>query len=352
MIQQALPRLVQLERVPLRVALITGAASYGLGMGAFLQGYPLWAIGLVALLPWIPLFGFEAIWKYEHYGFYAIFGVLTALQIGHFGEHIVQMLQLLATHGNVKLSRGVFGQLDIEAVHFVWNVIVWLGTCLLLYVFGFRNRWLVVSFVAASLHMLEHFYLYWIYLTDHPFYLAGGANGIMGLGGMIGSPLVRPYLHFVYNYFEVIPLALAFWDQTKTVYDQYLAKALPRLTPAELIATTVHLERVTVQPGEVIVREGDVADRFYIISRGEVEVVQRAAAGEKRLVVLGPGRFFGEIGLLAGARRTATVRATRAGELLALDREAFERLVASSTGGRADLDVAVRERLGVPQEVG
>ncbi len=160
MIRVSIPRMLQLERVPRRVALITAAASVALAMGAAALAFPLWAIAALALLPLIPACCVEALWKYEHYGLYAIFGVLTVLQLGHMSEHTVQMFQLLATHGNLKASRGVFGQLDMEAVHFFWNLLVWLGTCLLLYRFGPRNRWLWISFFAASFHMVEHVYLY------------------------------------------------------------------------------------------------------------------------------------------------------------------------------------------------
>ncbi len=41
---------------------------------------------------------------------------------------------------------------------------------------------------------------------------------------MIGSPLARPYLHFVYNVLEVTPFVLAFWDQTNLVNREYLAR--------------------------------------------------------------------------------------------------------------------------------
>jgi CRP-like cAMP-binding protein len=61
---------------------------------------------------------------------------------------------------------------------------------------------------------------------------------------------------------------------------------------------------------EVIIREGDPADAFYVLLTGEVAV---SAKGEgqrsRRLRVMGPGTYFGEIGLLAQMPRTATVRA-------------------------------------------
>lgn len=338
------PRPLQLQRVPLRTVLITGAVSYGLLVGAIIEGLPLWAIALVALLPWVPLFTFEAVWQYDHYGFYAFFGALVVLQLGHMGEHAAQLVQLFLTHGNLALSHGIFGQLDLETVHFLWNIGVWLGACALLYRFGSRNPWLWIAFVAASIHMVEHFYLYWLYLAHHEYWLAGGSAGIMAKGGLIGSPLTRPYLHFAYNFFEVTPLVIAFWDQSKIVYDQHLARALPRLSETELVAVTAHLRRLKAAPGEAIVRQGDLADRFYIVSKGEVEVVREDPSGETRLALLRPGQFFGEIGVLKTDHRTATVRATRPTEVLSLDREAFTRLLANS-GGRADLDAAVAERL-------
>jgi hypothetical protein len=99
----------------------------------------------------------------------------------------------------------------VETVHFYWNILIWLGTGGLLYKYGFRNVWLTASFVFASLHSVEHLYLYWLYVADHAAYVLGGSNGILAAGGLVGSPLARPYLHLVYNMFEVTPFVLAYW---------------------------------------------------------------------------------------------------------------------------------------------
>ena len=74
-----------------------------------------------------------------------------------------------------------------------------------------------VAFAAASLHEVEHLYLFWIYRAHSAFYAAGGFEGIMGYDGVISSPLARPYLHFAYNFLVIVPMALAFWDETKRV---------------------------------------------------------------------------------------------------------------------------------------
>ena len=113
----------------------------------------------------------------------------------------------------------MFGQLDFETVHFVWDSAIWLVLCLVLTRFARGNRWLWVAFCAASMHEVEHLYLFWIYNASPWFYAHGGLEGIMGSGGLIGSPLARPYLHFTYNFLVVVPMVCAFLDQTQHVHD-------------------------------------------------------------------------------------------------------------------------------------
>jgi hypothetical protein len=214
---------LRLERVPVRAVAIAGAASVTLLIAGFSQRYAMWLPVGVALLPWIPLLAAEAIWKYEHYGLWAIFGVAVLLQVGHMGEHTVQVAQLLLYDGRLAQSHGVFGQLDFETIHFFWDSAIWLILCVVFTRFAPGNRWLWVAFIAASLHEVEHLYLYWIYNADPSFYVHGGLEGIMGNGGLIGSPLARPYLHFTYNFLVVVPMVCAFLDQTKHVYERRAA---------------------------------------------------------------------------------------------------------------------------------
>jgi NADH dehydrogenase len=73
------------------------------------------------------------------------------------------------------------------------------------------------------------------------------------------------------------------------------------------------------EPGQDIVREGDVGHRMYVISEGEVEVVRAAPDGsEEHLATLGPGQHFGEVAIFNDKRRTATVRARSRVRLLTL----------------------------------
>ena len=226
------PTPLRLERVPLRVAWITAAASVTLLLAGALQGYAMWVWVGMGLLPWVPLVAFEAVWKYEHYGLWAVFGVATLLQIGHMGEHTVQVAQLMLYHGQLAQAHGIFGQLDFETIHFFWDSAVWLCLCLLLPRFSRGNRWLWIAFAAASVHEVEHLYLFYVYRTDPTFYVNGGLAGIMGYDGVIGSPLARPYLHFAYNFLVVVPMVLAFWDQSQQV-DARLALQAPRRRAAQ-----------------------------------------------------------------------------------------------------------------------
>ena len=151
----------------------------------------------------------------ERPGWYRALVLLGLLQIGHLAEHTIQVGQLLATSGSLDRSHGLVGQLDFETVHFVWDSTVWLLLAALLSRFR-HNRWLWVSFAAASVHEVEHLYLFYVYLMHKGFYFDGGFAGIMGRNGLIGTPLFRPYLHFAYNVIVVVPLVVAVWFETRS----------------------------------------------------------------------------------------------------------------------------------------
>jgi hypothetical protein len=211
------PRSLRLESVPGSVVRATAIASLVWAAAALLAQVPLWVGGLALVLPWIPLVAVEARWKYARDGIFAAFAMLVLLQVLHMGEHTMQVGQLLVHRGDLAVSHGVFGQLDFELVHFVTDTSLWVVLGLLLVIYRGRNGWLWVAFAAASLHQVEHFYLFWLYNAHEPVYAAGGFAGIMGEAGMIGSPLDRPYLHFTYNFIVVVPMVLAVWDEARRV---------------------------------------------------------------------------------------------------------------------------------------
>ena len=214
---RGVPPLLRWEAVPRRVLLVAAVVSAWLAAGAVASGEQLSFVGLAALVPWLPLLALEGASKRRRYGVFAAFLGVVLFQTLHMGEHSVQLTQLLVTDGDLAHSHGVFGQLDFETVHFVADTAVWLGLGAFLVRFRGENRWLWVAFAAASLHQVEHFYLFWMYHAHPSAYAAGGFAGIMGSGGLIGSPLGRPYLHFTYNVIVIVPMLVALWDQAASL---------------------------------------------------------------------------------------------------------------------------------------
>jgi MFS family permease len=106
------------------------------------------------------------------------------------------------------------------------------------------------------------------------------------------------------------------------------------LSPAALETAMRAAEIVAMQSGQVVIRQGDAADRFYVIAEGEVEVTQSQPGGGEPTVLrrMGPTEFFGEIGLLSRVPRTATVTAITSGRLVALDAAPFLALVGGGSG--------------------
>lgn len=89
------------------------------------------------------------------------------------------------------------------------------------------------------------------------------------------------------------------------------------------------VEEVVVVPGEVIIREGEEGDSLYIVASGKVEIMRRTPeGGEIPVTELGAGSIFGELALLEGRRRSATVKASTDANLLRLDRAPLKKLLA------------------------
>jgi CRP/FNR family cyclic AMP-dependent transcriptional regulator len=80
-------------------------------------------------------------------------------------------------------------------------------------------------------------------------------------------------------------------------------------TPEELARIDSSLTAVGLEAGQVVVREGHYGAELVIVVDGEVTVTRHSPAGEQEVAVLGAGDFFGEIALLEGTARTATVTA-------------------------------------------
>jgi len=110
-----------------------------------------------------------------------------------------------------------------------------------------------------------------------------------------------------------------------------LERAFPS-EPKEVVAQTASkAELLVFAPGDIVLKEGDEADRFYMVIKGEAEASHREPDGSQVVINrFGPGDYFGEIGILNDARRAATIRAKTSLELMALDRDAFANLLKNS----------------------
>jgi NADH dehydrogenase len=126
---------------------------------------------------------------------------------------------------------------------------------------------------------------------------------------------------------------LPLWEKRiRLIADWLIAPFVGR----DLINMNVHrpmgVRPVMFEPGQDIVREGEVGQSLFIIKTGEVEVLKEPANGgpPERVATLKAGEHFGEVAVFKGVRRTATVRAITRVELLHVMREAAVALSDSS----------------------
>ena len=105
-----------------------------------------------------------------------------------------------------------------------------------------------------------------------------------------------------------------------------LLKGIPlfrTLTGEDLLPVGQLLERVELEAGQVVFEHGEPGDRLYLVERGEVEVVLVGRV----LASLGAKECFGEIALLDGSPRSATVRTSKRSSLMIISREGFRDLL-------------------------
>lgn len=109
---------------------------------------------------------------------------------------------------------------------------------------------------------------------------------------------------------------------------------------------------VGVARGAVVIREGDVADAIFVVVEGTLDV--SAGPGDRHLNTMRAGDFFGEIGILKGVPRTATVTATEPCALLRIEAADFMDLVSSGVahGGILGRSVGIRLSARRPAEAG
>lgn len=145
-----------------------------------------------------------------------------------------------------------------------------------------------------------------------------------------------------------------------------LMKKVEILAPLSETELGALVQQVSIQSfasGETAVRQGDSGDSFYIIKKGRVDViVEKAEGGAVVVATLGQGNFFGEMSLLTGEARTASIRAKEDAEFIVINKESFRSTLANNpsiaeamsrllaerqaglTAGRERLDATALER--------
>ncbi len=105
---------------------------------------------------------------------------------------------------------------------------------------------------------------------------------------------------------------------------------------------TSKLQKLHLEAGDEIIRQGEQGDTAYIIQTGRVEIIK----GGKKVGELGAGDFFGEIALVSDSKRTATVRCLTACELTVLSREDFQSLSVGSSVLAKAIKHQIEDRTG------
>jgi CRP-like cAMP-binding protein len=157
------------------------------------------------------------------------------------------------------------------------------------------------------------------------------------------------------SFFRISPTQLQFIDASRgegsatDFHRDLVYSVFHDLPEQEAESLAAQLQTLEVGAGDVIVRQGAPADKFFIIIDGEVEVIREDDGEARTLATLKPGQFFGEIAILRNTPRMATVKAVTPTTLFAMERNDFQGLLAQSLGTTQDFDRVIHQRL---EEIG
>lgn len=106
------------------------------------------------------------------------------------------------------------------------------------------------------------------------------------------------------------------------------SKAFMQLPPANIQAMFMRMQEVPVKAGDVVIKQGDDGDFYYIVKHGKCKVTRNSKTGsELTLATLGDGDAFGEEALLSEAKRNANIIMTTDGSLMRLSKDDFNELL-------------------------
>lgn len=162
-------------------------------------------------------------------------------------------------------------------------------------------------------------------------------GGFLAVGtGMVIGGLIFEAFNQILNskgaFLRKVSVAARYLAIQKKKRDQALLNRLAHVhllqsLPPEDIGPLVQAARVVrLQPGQELFREGDAGSSLYLIDEGELEVIR----GGARVAILTPGETVGEMAVVTGAPRTATIRALEPTRLFYIPKPAFDELVQSA----------------------
>jgi CRP-like cAMP-binding protein/rhodanese-related sulfurtransferase len=119
-------------------------------------------------------------------------------------------------------------------------------------------------------------------------------------------------------------------------------KAFHKIPPANIQAIFMRLQQANYKAGDVVIKQGDEGDYFYVITRGKCVVTRETPLNKEgiRLAELQVGDTFGEEALISEAKRNATVAMETDGSLMRLGKEDFRKLMNEPMLGWVDADGA------------
>ena len=119
-------------------------------------------------------------------------------------------------------------------------------------------------------------------------------------------------------------------------------KAFHKIPPANIQAIFMRMQRVDYKPGEIIIKQGDEGDYFYVVVKGRCAVTRETPLNRDgiKLAELGIGDTFGEEALISDAKRNASVAMTTEGALMRLAKQDFRTLLNEPMLEWVDMDAA------------
>jgi CRP-like cAMP-binding protein len=160
-----------------------------------------------------------------------------------------------------------------------------------------------------------------------------------------GIPLAVPAAHFwVEQDSEERRKRKRQLDEEKRLSCVTAVELFQPLQPEELASLADRILPAPFAAGEIITRQGAVAHWLYILAEGTVEVRVDVGGVEKTVAEIEAPSFFGEMGLMTGEPRRATVAAKTEVECYRLDKEALEQIVADRPAMAAEISEILAKR--------